>query len=288
MTGSMPPDLRLPEPVRRLAEGLQGLAGLTDLRLGGSRARGNPTSLSSDWDLLGYVEELPETADLAALLPVEFELSATSPDDPMAEVELSCHTSPRIDVSFRRLPAVLGERRAIAAGSFTVHALPKLPAGVPSYLLLTELAWSAPILGELSAPDCPPSFVRVAAPWWRGRAALSMLLAIDHADAAEPIDAVGHVLAGVTALAHARLLERIGWYPITKRLLNEPAAVTDRIRSELGELSPHSVTSRGVRRIAELAGLDERVGLDWLAAGQYLGPRGRPQHTHAEPTPLEE
>lgn len=288
MTGSMPRDHRLPEPVRRLAEGLQELAGLTDLRLGGSRARGNPTSPDSDWDLLGYVDELPETADLAALLPVEFDLSVGYPDDPIAEVELSCHTSPRVDVCFRRLPSILSEQQAFAAHSFTVHALPKLPAGVPSYLLLTELAWSAPILGELSAPDCPPSFVRVAAQWWRGRAALSILLAVDHAHAAEPIDAVGHVLAGVTALAHARLLEHIGWYPITKRLLNEPAAVTGRIRAELGELSAHTVTSRRIRLIGELAGLDEQLGLDWLAAGQYLGPRGQPQNAYAEPTPLEE
>jgi len=280
MTVTRPPLLpelpSLPETVRGVLCGLGQLPEVHALRLGGSRARGTPTGPDSDWDLLAYVERTPHVDALRGTLPPldGFDYHLASDGHPLQEAELSLPTSPRIDVCFRPLGNVLEERRRARAGVFTVHAAPKHPIGVPSYILLTELALSVAASGDLAAPPCPAELVSAGVPWWRGRAACCLLLATDHVAAGEPIDALGHVLAAVTSLAHARLLALGAWYPITKRLLTEPGAVANPVRRTLLELSPAGMTADTVRRVTAELGLDERTGLAWLADGDHLGPGG--------------
>jgi hypothetical protein len=272
----------LPATVRAVAGGLARLPTVRALRLGGSRARGRPRSPDSDWDLLAYVQRTPTREEVRAVLPdlPGFEFDLANAGHPLQEAELSLPTTPRTDVCFRPLERLDGERDRVARSTFTLYAAPKLPIGVPSYLLLTELALSVPLPGPQPAPQyaelpvtpCTAGFAAAAVPWWRGRAACSLLLATDHVVAGEPVDGLGHVLAAVTAMAHARLLGPGRWYPITKRLLDEPGAVAEPVRRTVLGLSPAGLTTGVVRRITEEMELDERTGLDWLAAGEHLGP----------------
>ncbi|MFF8288715.1 hypothetical protein ACF068_05705 [Streptomyces sp. NPDC016309] len=276
----------LPPAVRQVVDGLAGLPTVRSVRVGGSRARGGPTRPDSDWDLLVYVDDLPALTELRPLLPPDqdrhgpVEYATANEDHPLEEAELSIPLSPRIDVCFRPIARLRHEERRAARGTFTVHAYPKTAGGVPSYILLSEAALSAPVHGDVGAPPCPAELVRTAVPWWRGRAACALLLAVDHVTAGERVGALGHVLAAATSAAHAALIARGHWYPITKRLLNEPAALGDEARRTLDGLSPATLTTDVVRRVADDLGTDLEAGLDWLAGGEHLTPGAGPRRTH--------
>ncbi|MFD0391979.1 hypothetical protein ACFQ3Z_01350 [Streptomyces nogalater] len=121
-----------------------------------------------------------------------------------------------------------------------MHSYPKTAGGVPSYILLSEAALSAPVHGDVGAPACPGALVAAAVPWWRGRASCALLLALDHVAAGEPLGALEHVLAAATSVAHARLISQGRWYPITKRLLGEAGALDGGARERMAGLSAAS------------------------------------------------
>ncbi|MER7208945.1 nucleotidyltransferase domain-containing protein [Streptosporangium sp. NPDC000239] len=267
----------LPPVVRQVVDGLAGSPVVRSVRIAGSRARGRPTSPDSDWDILVYVEEVPSEAELRRLLPAlpsgsePVEIVTANLGHPFQESEFSVPVSPRIDVCLRPLANLEAERERADRGAFLVHSYPKIHSGVPSYILLSEAALSVSVHGEVGRPPCPVALRDNAAAWWRGRAACCLLLATDHVRAGETIGALGHVLAAATSLAHARLIGRGYWYPITKRLLDEPGALPDGARRGLEDLSAGLMTTASVDRIAGDMALDPEDGLEWLAQGRHMG-----------------
>ncbi|GHJ37180.1 nucleotidyltransferase domain-containing protein [Streptomyces sp. TS71-3] len=271
----------LPPAVRDVVDGLAALPSVRSVRVAGSRARGNPTRPDSDWDILAYTDALPAPAELRRGLPPGAgsaglsELHTANRGHPFEESEYTVPVSPRIDVCLRPLAHLRREEEQAARGAFTVHSYPKTAGGVPSYILLSEAALSAPVHGDVGAPACPDALVAAAVPWWRGRACCALLLAIDHVAAGETLGALEHVLAAATFLAHSRLISRGRWYPITKRLLGEAGAVDDGARERLAGLSAGGLTGAVVRQVADDLGLDVDDGLDWLARGEHMGPGQR-------------
>ncbi|MFE4858500.1 nucleotidyltransferase family protein [Streptomyces sp. NPDC056670] len=282
ITSLTPPDL--PPVVRDAVDGLAALKTVRSIRIAGSRARGRPTSPASDWDVLVYVEDPPAPEELHRLLPADagpqeaVELVTANLGHPFQESEYTIPVSPRIDVCFRPLAHVRREETLAAQGAFTVYSYPKIASGVPSYILLSEAALSAPVHGDVGSPARPTELALSAGPWWRGRASCALLLAIDHVTAGEKLGALEHVLAAATSLAHSRLIARAQWYPITKRLLNEPGALDDRARQSLNQLSADRLSPDVVYQVAEDLGLDPEDGLDWLARGEHIRPGGPDTH----------
>ncbi|MEU2060967.1 nucleotidyltransferase domain-containing protein [Streptomyces sp. NPDC013455] len=271
----------LPPAVRDVVDGLAALPTVRSVRVAGSRARGKPTSPDSDWDILAYTDTLPDRDELRRLLPPgagtgnRSEPHTANPGHPFQETEFTVPVAPRIDVCLRPLAHLRQEEDRAARGLFTVHSYPKTAGGVPSYILLSEAALSAPVHGDVGTVACPEALVAAAVPWWRGRASCALLLAIDHVTAGEPLGALEHVLAAATSVAHARLISRGRWYPITKRLLGEAGALDDRARERLAELPAGRLTEAVVRQAADDLGVDVDDGLGWLAAGEHMGPGHR-------------
>ncbi|MFE9660197.1 hypothetical protein [Streptomyces sp. NPDC005955] len=276
-TESQAPEL--PSTVRAVVDGLAGLPQVRSVRIAGSRARGKPTSPDSDWDILAYTEEaLPTLGELHRLLPSGTEqahpypLHTANPGHPFQESEFTLPVSPRIDVCLRPFAHLQQEQQRAALGTFTVHSYPKTAGGVPSYILLSEAALSAPVHGDVGKPVCPDALVAAAGPWWRGRASCALLLAIDHVAAGELLGALEHILAAATSVAHSRLISGGSWYPITKRLLDETGAIEDGVREHLAGLSASRLTAATVRQVADGLGVDVDEGLDWLQRGEHMGP----------------
>ncbi|MEU6332504.1 nucleotidyltransferase domain-containing protein [Streptomyces sp. NPDC047049] len=268
----------LPPTVSDVVDGLAALPAVRSVRIAGSRARGKPTRPDSDWDILAYTDTLPASGELRRLLPPgagsgdRFELHTANAGHPFQESEFTVPVSPRIDVCLRPLVHLRQEEGRAARGTFTVHSYPKTAGGVPSYILLSEAALSAPVHGDVGAPACPDALVTAAGPWWRGRASCALLLAIDHVAAGEPLGALEHVLAAATSVAHSRLISRGRWYPITKRLLDEAGVIDPRARERLAGLSAGRLTEAVVRQVADDLEVDVDDGLDWLARGEHMGP----------------
>ncbi|MER5887201.1 nucleotidyltransferase domain-containing protein [Streptomyces sp. NPDC001941] len=268
----------LPTAVRDVVDGLAALPGVRSVRIAGSRARGRPTGPDSDWDVLVYADGVPPRAQLRRLAGAgpgdPFDVETANGGHPFEETEFSVPASPRIDVCLRPLAHLTQERARAARGAFALYAYPKTAGGVPSYLLLAEAALSAPVAGDVEAPGCPGVLVDAAVPWWRGRASCALLLALDHLRAGERVGALEHVLAAAASVAHARLIGRGDWYPITKRFLDEAAALPPPARERLAGLSPAGLTEAEVRGLAGDLGVEVEDGLDWLARGEHLGPGG--------------
>jgi predicted nucleotidyltransferase len=206
--------------VRHVTDRLATLPGVEAVGLGGSRAAGTHRP-DSDWDVSVYYRGRFDPQSLRDLgWPGEVsDLGGWSPGvfNGGAWLEIDGR---RCDVHYRDLDVidrVLAEARE---GRFDIEPLLFHLAGIPTYLVLAELAGQRTLRGRLPVPGYPAA-LRARAPgvWW-GRAAATFGYALANcAPYGRLTQCAGLVSQAGAQAAHAVLAARGEWVTNEKTLL---------------------------------------------------------------------
>ncbi|MBV2357620.1 nucleotidyltransferase domain-containing protein [Streptomyces sp. J2-1] len=243
-----------------LAETAGRLAGLSTVRavaLGGSRAQGAARS-DSDWDLAVYYRGAFDPDELRALgWPGEVSEVGGWGGGVFNGGAWLTIDGRRVDVHYRDLDVVEHEYAEAEAGRFRVEPLLFHLAGIPTYLLLAELAANRVLHGELPRPQgYPPALRRTAPERWYGTARATLGYAsAHHAPQARLTETAGAVATAAAQTAHAVLAARGEWVTNEKRLLERAGLRT--IDTVIGTLRPKPDTL--AEAVARAGGLLKRA-----------------------------
>ncbi|WP_107657780.1 nucleotidyltransferase domain-containing protein [Nocardia suismassiliense] len=199
---------------------LATLPGVHAVTLGGSRAQGTHTE-DSDWDLAVYYRG---TFDPAALREIGWagEVSEIGGWGGGVFNGGAWFTidGRKVDVHYRDLDVVEHELAEAEQGRFHWEPLMFHLAGIPSYLVVAELAINQVLHGTLPRPSYPAALRAAAPPIWRNRATMTLQYAkanyVSRAQCTEVAAALG---ISAMQTAHAVLAARGEWVTNEKRLL---------------------------------------------------------------------
>ncbi|HXW43977.1 MAG TPA: nucleotidyltransferase domain-containing protein [Streptosporangiaceae bacterium] len=201
---------------------LAGLPGVQAVTLGGSRATGT-AGPESDWDFAVYYRGAGfDPASLRSLgWPGEiFPIGGWGGGVFNGGAWLHAG-SRRVDVHYRDLDDV--ERRISEArqGRFDIERLLFYLAGVPTYIVVAELALHRVLHGQLPRPGYPPALRRSAAARWRGDALATLDYARRaHAGRGHLAETAGAIATAACQSAHAVLAARGEWVINEKTLVD--------------------------------------------------------------------
>ncbi|MFJ7158978.1 nucleotidyltransferase domain-containing protein [Streptomyces sp. NPDC101118] len=199
---------------------LAGIPGVAAVALGGSRASGTHGP-DSDWDFAVYYRGDFSPEDVRALgWPGHVsELGGWGGGvfNGGAWLEVDGR---RIDVHYRDLDEVEHHLAEAREGRFEVERLMFHLAGIPTYLVVAELAVNRALRGELPKPEYPEALRRSAAERWAGdaRATLGYARAA-FAARGGTTETAGAIATAACQGAHAVLAARGEWVTNEKRLL---------------------------------------------------------------------
>ncbi|MBB4683288.1 nucleotidyltransferase domain-containing protein [Amycolatopsis jiangsuensis] len=204
-----------------VAELLAALPGVRAVALGGSRASGTHRP-DSDWDFALYYRGAFDPGQLRALnLPGEVsELGEWGGGVFNGGAWLTVRDQP-VDVHYRDLDSVEHELAEARAGRFRWEPLAFHLAGIPSYLVVGELAGNRVLRGQLPRPQYPEPLRKSAPEFWR--AAMDRTLGytkpayVAHGRVTETAASLG--VAALQA-AHTVLAARGEWVTNEKTLLD--------------------------------------------------------------------
>ncbi|RZQ64982.1 nucleotidyltransferase domain-containing protein [Amycolatopsis suaedae] len=210
------------EFLARVAQSLAGLPGVEAVSLGGSRALGTNRP-DSDWDLAIYyrgtfdpqhVRDLGwpgEVSEIGGWGGGVFNGGAWLRPEGI-----------HVDVHYRDLDVVEHQLAEAREGRFHVEPLLFHLAGIPSYLVVAELALNRVLHGTLPRPDYPPA-LRENAPtvWWGTASLLFTYAAANHAPYGRYAQCLGLLAQGASQAAHAVLAARGEWVTNEKTLLTK-------------------------------------------------------------------
>jgi predicted nucleotidyltransferase len=204
-----------------VADRLAALPGVRAVALGGSRAQGSARP-DSDWDLAIYYRGAFDPADLRAVgWPGEVsEIGGWGGGIFNGGAWLDVEGR-RVDVHYRDLDVVEHEWAEAEEGRFRVEPLMFHLAGIPTYLLVAELAINKVLRGSLKQPDSYPSALRETAPGrWYGMAAATLAyVKAGHAPKGAATQVAGGIAVATTHTAHAVMAARGEWVTNEKRLV---------------------------------------------------------------------
>lgn len=234
----MPSSLSDQDFLATVTDRLAALPTVRAVALGGSRAQGTHRP-DSDWDLAVYYRGPFDPADLRAL----------GWDGEVSEVggwgggvfnggAWLTVDGRRVDVHYRDLDVVEDELAEAEEGRFRVEPLMFHLAGIPSYLVVAELAVNQVLRGDLPRPAAyPPKLRRTAPDHWHGVASATLAYAkAGHAPKGALTQVAGAVALAATQTAHAVLAARGEWVTNEKNLIARAGLQqTDRL---LGGLTP--------------------------------------------------
>ncbi|MFJ7072528.1 nucleotidyltransferase domain-containing protein [Streptomyces sp. NPDC098781] len=228
------------------ADRLAALPTVRAVALGGSRAEGTHRP-DSDWDLAVYYRGAFDPADLRAL-GWEGEVSEVGGwgggvfnGGAWLTIE-----GRRVDVHYRDLDVVERELAEAKAGRFRVEPLLFHLAGIPSYLVVAELAINRVLRGALPRPaDYPEKLRRAASERWYGTARATLAYAkANHAPAGRLTEVVGALATAAVHTGHAVLAARGEWVTNEKRLLERAGLrAVDRVVAQVGGTGADSLTA---------------------------------------------
>jgi hypothetical protein len=191
---------------------LASLPSVLAVTLGGSRGQGWHHA-GSDWDFAVYYRGRFDPAWLRAKgwSGQVFDIGAWGGGVMNGGAWLTIDGRP-VDVHYRDLNQVEHWCAEAEAGRFVKEYLPFYVAGIPTYVVMAELALHAVLVGTLPAPEYPDALAEAAGLQWRGDALAS--LAYASAGLRRRGDtAVGlaNAARGLIEAAHSRLAERREW-----------------------------------------------------------------------------
>jgi predicted nucleotidyltransferase len=206
--------------LRHVADRLGDLPGVRAITLGGSRAEGTHRP-DSDWDFSVYYRGRFDPQTLRDIgWPGEVsEIGGWGEGvfNGGAWLEVDGR---RCDVHYRDLDTIDREIAASRAGRFRIEPLMFHLAGIPSYLVLAELAVKRVLCGELPAPGYPAALRERAPQVWWGRAERTFGYAREgHAPYGRLAQCAGLVAQAASQAAHAVLAARGQWVTNEKTLL---------------------------------------------------------------------
>jgi len=117
----------------------------------------------------------------------------------------------RADVIYRDLDAVEHWVAEASEGRFEVDAVDGWLAGMPTYVLVGELASCEALAGELPRPEFPAALREAATRRWRDTAARALEIAESLASRGDVAGCVGLLAKAAIAAGQARLAERGEW-----------------------------------------------------------------------------
>jgi hypothetical protein len=200
---------------------LGGLPGVLAVSLGGSRAAGTARP-SSDWDFGVYYRGRqfdPDTLRALGLPGKIFPIGGWGGGVFNGGAWLRAGDR-RIDLHYRDLDDVEYRLAEAQAGRFSVERLLFHLAGVPSYIVVAELAVNQVLRGELPRPGYPAA-LRASAPgrWWSDAQFTLGYARAAHAASGHLTDTAGAIATAGCQAAHAVLAARGQWITNEKTLL---------------------------------------------------------------------
>ena len=200
---------------------LAGMRGVEAVALGGSRATGTHRP-DSDWDLAVYYRDGFRPADLRALgyAGDVSEIGGWGGGVFNGGAWLTVDGR-AVDVHYRDLASVEYEIAEAEAGRMRIEPLFFHLAGIPTYLLVAELATARVLAGELPRPAYPPALAETAFERWWGAAQLHLAYAqTAHAPAGRTAQCLAMLTLAASQASHAILAVRREWITNEKTLLD--------------------------------------------------------------------
>jgi Nucleotidyltransferase domain len=196
------------------------LPGVSAVSLGGSRGQG-PHRPDSDWDFAIYYRAHfdPQSLRDIGWSGEVFEVGGWSDGvfNGGAWLEVDGR---RVDVHYRDLDVIDREIARTREGRFRIEPLMFHLAGIPTYLVLAELAVSRVVRGRLPRPDYPVALRETAPRVWWDRAYRTFDYArVNHAPCGRLAQCAGLVAQAASQAAHAVLAARGEWVTNEKTLL---------------------------------------------------------------------
>jgi predicted nucleotidyltransferase len=203
-----------------ITDRLASLPTVEAVALGGSRAAGTHRP-DSDWDFAIYYRGRFEPDSLRALgWPGEVSEvggwgGGVFNGGGWLEVD-----GRRVDVHYRDLDDVEHHLAEAQAGRFSIERLLFHLAGIPSYIVVAELAGNRVLHGTLPRPDYPEKLKQTAPGHWRNDANLTLGYArTAYAERGLLTETVGAIATATCMTAHAVLAARGEWVTNEKTLV---------------------------------------------------------------------
>ncbi|MFD9461526.1 nucleotidyltransferase domain-containing protein [Streptomyces sp. NPDC060027] len=205
-----------------VADRLAALPAVRAVALGGSRAQGTHGP-DSDWDLAVYYRGAFDPDDLRAVgwQGEVSEIGGWGGGVFNGGAWLTIDGR-RVDVHYRDLDVVEHEVAEARSGRFRVEPLLFHLAGIPTYLIVAELAVNRVLRGDdLPRPRVyPPELRASASARWYGTARATLAYAkAHHAPAGRLTEVAGALATAAMQTGHAVLAARGEWVTNEKRLL---------------------------------------------------------------------
>jgi len=237
-----------------VADRLAALPSVDAVALGGSRAAGTHRP-DSDWDFALYYRDRFDPADLRAVgWPGEVsELGGWGGGVFNGGAWLTIDGR-RVDVHYRDLTDVEHHLAEAAEGRFRIENLLFYLAGVPTYVVVAELAINRVLRGSLPRPTYPTALRQSAPTQWWARSTMTIGYArTAFAPRGYALDCAGAAARACVEAGHAILAARGEWVTNEKRLLDR--AGLRHLDTMVGEMTPSpDALATALDRLADALG----------------------------------
>jgi hypothetical protein len=125
----------------------------------------------------------------------------------------------KVDILYRDLDDVRRWTEEAEQGRWELYRMPGYLCGMPSYVLVAELALCRVLAGSLPRPDFPARLRETAPGRWRWEADFALRHADAHARRGDTAACLGKLSFAILAEAHARLCEEGEWVVNEKHLV---------------------------------------------------------------------
>jgi predicted nucleotidyltransferase len=244
--------------IDRVADRLAGLPAVLAVSLGGSRARGQHRP-DSDFDVAVYYRgdfdpgKLQDLGWPGTVSPIGGWGGGVFNGGAWLRVE-----DRPVDVHYRDLDSVEFELAEARAGRFRIEPLMFHLAGIPSYLVVAELALHRVLRGDLPRPEYPAELRAAAPPVWQDRATATLDYAgKNFAPFGKVTECAGLIAQAALSTGHAVLAARGEWVTNEKTVIDR-AGLRDVDRVLAGAVPDPVRLGAAVRRVREIC--DEAVG----------------------------